>query len=60
MICPEHDTDVEQCNCQAAQSLIELSARQILGGAEQERADNYALELYWQSMNKQKKREKGE
>jgi hypothetical protein len=56
MICPEHDTDVEQCNCQAAQSLIELSRNHTPDDLSQEQAEQYALELYWQSMVKQRKR----
>jgi hypothetical protein len=55
MICPEHDTDVEQCNCQAAQSLIEMSGNHMSDGIDQEKAEAYALELYWQSINKQRK-----
>lgn len=53
MTCPEHNTDVEQCNCAVADSLIELSNKHTSDGMSQEEADEHVLELYLQSIGKQ-------
>ena len=48
MLCPDHHIKVEDCCCQVAHDLIELSGKQLSDGIEQPEADEIALKLYSQ------------
>ena len=46
MNCPEHNIKAEDCCCQVAHDLIELSGKQLSDGIEQPEADEIALRLH--------------
>lgn len=55
MNCPDHGSDVEQCNCELALSLMESAGKYMSDGYSQDEADLKAVELYERSIGKQEK-----